>query len=94
MAALIKFLQFTLGGLLKWFFTTAIIKFFVFGVIFLSVTEVVPLLIEVFLDGYEISGQLDALAFWLKPFALDKGIPMILSAYMTRFMIRRIPVVG
>ncbi|VVD64529.1 hypothetical protein PPN31114_00277 [Pandoraea pneumonica] len=36
----------------------------------------------------------DGVWFWLELFAVSEGMPMILSAIATRFIIRRLPVIG
>ncbi|OOF56091.1 hypothetical protein BKK56_03650 [Rodentibacter genomosp. 2] len=100
MGALISFLSKTFTGVLGWLFNVVVIKFVMFGLIFLALTEVVPLLIQVFLpeDAKNISSLLSSVpsqvAYFLSMFKLDLGIKSVVSAYVTRFLIRRIPFVG
>ncbi|MDE8035765.1 DUF2523 family protein [Actinobacillus equuli subsp. equuli] len=98
MGAIISFLARSFSGMLSFFFTTVVVKFFVFAIIFIVVSEVVPILFEVFLPKGELKAYFDSIpveaAFFLSVFKIDVGIKMIFSAYVTRFMIRRIPFIG
>lgn len=98
MGAIISFLSKSFSGILSFVFKSLVIKFVVFATIFLVVTEVVPILFDVFLPKQELQEYFDSLPsealFFLSAFKIDVGLQMILSAYVTRFMIRRIPFVG
>lgn len=100
MGALISFLTTLFSGLLSWLFTTVIIKFFVFGAVFLLITELIPLILEVFLpsDFGDISSLMSGIpsevGYFLAPFHIGDGINAMLSAYLARFIIRRLPFVG
>ncbi|WGE47311.1 DUF2523 family protein [Actinobacillus equuli] len=98
MGAIISFLAKSFSGVLSFIFKSLVIKFVVFAIIFLVVTEVIPMLFEVFIPEQELQQYFDSIPsealFFLSAFKIDVGIQMILSAYMTRFMVRRIPFVG
>lgn len=100
MGALISFLTSFFSGLLSWLFSTVIIKFFIFGAVFLIVTEVIPLIINIFLPSDMgdisslISGVPSEVGYFLAPFQIGMGIKAMLSAYLARFIIRRLPFVG
>ncbi|WP_150539695.1 DUF2523 family protein [Actinobacillus vicugnae] len=98
MNVIISFLSKSFSGILSFIFKSLVIKFVVFAIIFLVVTEVVPILFEVFIPEQELQRYFESIPseslFFLSVFKIDVGIQMILSAYMTRFMIRRIPFVG
>lgn len=53
-----------------------------------SVTGLVPV------ESLSFGGIPAGVLYFLDPFRLDLGIPMILAAYAIRFIIRRIPVIG
>lgn len=83
---------------LGWLVRTAVIKFVVFSALFLIVTEFIQLIVPM-LPG--VSGLTSAFAaqapgiwFFLDLFKVGFGVSACLSALVTRFMIRRLPVVG
>jgi hypothetical protein len=88
-------------SLLTWIFREVIIKFVIFTAVFLLVLFFVPYVVNqvapfasanVLSDGF---GQIDSQVwFFLNYFALDYGMPLIVSAYVARFIIRRVPLIG
>lgn len=96
MGVLIKFL----GSFFTWFFNVVVVKFFVFAIIFIVVSEVAPLIIEIFLPSdisdlqSLVSGIPSNIAYFLSIFRIDVAIKIFISAYASRFLIRRIPFVG
>lgn len=96
MAVLIAYLT----KLLSWLFSAVIIKFIVFGVCFLALTEVLPLLINLLLPqqatnlGSLLSNIPSEVSYFLGFFKIDVGVKLMLSAYLARFIVRRIPFVG
>jgi hypothetical protein len=65
------------------------------------VTQLMPIVInyvQSFINPTSLSAVFVALDpsvwFYLDFFALDVGAPLILSAYVARFLIRRIPFIG
>lgn len=99
MGALIRFLASSFSGILSYLLSTVVFKFALFLLIFLAVTEIIPILIEVFLpDNVDISSLLSDIpsdvAYMIAFFKIDVGIKSMLSAYASRFLIRRIPFIG
>ncbi|AMQ93041.1 hypothetical protein ACT75_00135 [Aggregatibacter actinomycetemcomitans] len=88
------------GGLLKWLFDSVVLKFIVFSLIYLCIQEVVPLLLDIFVgDKFDEIKQLlgqvpENVAYILKMFRVDFAFKVVLSAYLMRFVIRRIPIIG
>lgn len=77
------------------------IKFVLFLAITLAFSLLFPLVTELLLDAVntaDISSGYSQLStgakYYGELFALDFGIPLVFSAYVTRFIIRRLPVVG
>ncbi len=77
------------------------VKIIVMAAIFWAVSELTPWLMS-HLTPWLGSASLDAafgslpssVWFFLDFMALDYGVPLVISAYVTRFLIRRIPVIG
>lgn len=88
------------GIIFKWLFDAGVLKFVIFGLIYLAFQEIVPLLLDIFIgDKFNeiksLLGQVsENVAYFLKMFRVDFAFKVVLSAYLTRFMIRRIPVIG
>jgi hypothetical protein len=84
--------------LLAFIFRSVMVKFVVFFALFFVVTEFISLLAPMLPDASGIRGALggipDSVWYFLDLFNVSAGIPILLSAYVTRFLIRRIPVIG
>ena len=93
-------MQALLWPLLSWFVRSVVVKFIVLGALFFVIQALMPRLLAQLASWSptSISSGLNVLGpgvwWFLDKFALDLGIPLILSAYATRFTIRRIPVIG
>lgn len=89
-----------LWSALTWLFRAVVVKFLVFSVLFLVVSEVIPLVIGVFLPSGDgglaaaFSGLPSGVWWMLDLFRLDIGAPALVSAWAGRFIIRRLPFVG
>lgn len=99
MGAIISFLASTLTSLLSWLFNVAILKFIIFGSIFILISEFLPIIMDLFLTDFDeisalISGVPPEVGYFLAPFHVDVGIKSMISAYTARFIIRRLPFVG
>ena len=99
MPALIAFLEVFLIRILKFVFAVTVLRFLLFGTIFLTATEIVPVLISVFLpENISVSDLLadidPQVGFILQFFEIPYAVHTILSAYVMRFAIRRLPFVG
>jgi hypothetical protein len=90
MSALNAMLGFVLRG--------ALLKFIAFTVLFMIVTEFVKILVTMLPTGAGLSSAFVGIGagvwYFLDLFAVSTGVPMILAAFATRFIIRRLPVIG
>lgn len=88
----------TLNTLLGFVFRSLIIKFVVFFALYFVVQGFVEILVELLPDSSNLSSLFANLSdgFWyfINLSKLPQGISMIISAMATRFIIRRIPVIG
>lgn len=89
-----------LNAALAFLVRSVIVKFGVFFGLFLVTTEFVQVLMSTGLlpNASSISSSLGAIPagvwYFLDLFNVSLGIPLVLSAYATRFIIRRLPVIG
>ncbi|AKU20993.1 DUF2523 family protein [Massilia sp. NR 4-1] len=83
-----------LGFLLR----SVIVKFFAFFALFFITTEFVELLVPMLPGASSLTSAFAAQApgvwYFIDLFRVDVGITACLSAFVTRFIIRRIPVIG
>lgn len=78
-----------------------IVKFAVFTGVFALVAFMVPLAVG-YLGGFvnaqglttAFGGIAPGVWFWVDAFGLGFGLPLVISAYVARFLIRRLPVIG
>lgn len=90
-----------LAPVVTWLLREVIIKFVVFAAVFALVAFLVPKAIG-FLGSFTNTGGLTAafsaiapgVWFFLDAFQLGYGVPLVLSAFVARFLIRRLPVIG
>lgn len=90
-----------IGSALSWLVKGVVIKAVVMGAVFVIVAELTPLVIE-YLGNLispggltsSFSGIPGGVWFFLDFFALDFGLPLMISAHVARFLIRRIPFIG
>lgn len=89
------------GPILTWLVRAVVVKFIVLTGVFAVMAIVIPMAINMispFLGINSLTGAfsgIDAGVWWfLDFFALDSGIPLVISAYVARFLIRRLPVIG
>ncbi|MGX2970466.1 DUF2523 family protein [Ursidibacter sp. B-7004-1] len=87
--------------LLSFIFRKTVPKFFLFSALFYLVLEFTPVLIN-WVSGSDmilsISNSLGSIpndvGYFLQPFRIDLGLKVVGSAYITRFIIRRVPLMG
>lgn len=83
---------------LAFVFRTVLFKFVVFGVLFFIVTEFIEFLKPLLPDAGSLSNALGGVPgsvwFFLDVFNFSAGFQIVMTAYVTRFVIRRIPVIG
>ena len=84
-----------------WLLREVVVKFLIFTAVFALVAFFVPYAVGYlgkFADASVFSNAFAAIDgsvwFVLKFFKLDYGVPLIISAYVSRFLIRRLPVIG
>lgn len=87
--------------LVAWIFRTIVIKFVILTAIFALLAMLVPMAIGFIAPHIGVSslnaafGGVDSGVWWfLDFFALDYGLPLMISAAVARFLIRRLPVIG
>ncbi|HAT1680685.1 TPA: DUF2523 domain-containing protein [Klebsiella oxytoca] len=87
-----------LGEILTFLFKQVAVKFVLFTVLYLLLTQLAPLLTPYLPNGANISslfnGLPSAVLWFLNIVAFNVTFPMIIVAYFTRFFIRRIPFLG
>jgi hypothetical protein len=90
-----------LAPFLNWIFRGIVIKFVLMTSLFALMTFLVPLVIGYVAPFVGVANLTNAFTgldagvwFFLDFFALGYGVPLMISAYVTRFLIRRLPVIG
>lgn len=78
-----------------------VVKFVVFSALFAVLAYLVPKMISYlgpFLGVSSLASAFGSISpgvwFWLDFFQLGYGVPLLISAFVTRFLIRRLPVIG
>ncbi|RJX30299.1 MAG: DUF2523 domain-containing protein [Oxalobacter sp.] len=93
-AILVSAVNFALGFVLR----SVIIKFVVFFALFFITTGFIAVLSPLLPDASALSNSLggipSAVWYFLDLFNVSAGIPILLSSWVTRFIIRRIPLIG
>lgn len=96
-----KLLISALYVILQFIFRGIVVKFLAFWALFYITTEFIPLAIEMFipkslnLDLNKLFELLpDSVWYFLLYLKLDYGISLVFAAYISRFIIRRLPIVG
>ena len=90
-----------LAPVLQYILQGAVIKFIVMIALFALMTFLVPLAmgwVAPFVSGSAMSSAFGAIPsgvwFFLDFFDLGYGVPLLLSAYVAGFLIRRLPIIG
>lgn len=87
-----------LNSVLAWVFRSLLIKFALFFALFFITNEFVGFIAALMPNASTINGLLSGITagtwFFLDAFQLPLGISALVSAYTTRFIIRRMPVIG
>ncbi|ENY6786999.1 DUF2523 family protein [Providencia rettgeri] len=87
------------SGSLSFIFKGMVAKFFLFSALFYISTEFIPVVIEWFLPKSTNLADLfsalpDAIWYFLNLLQFPLGVPLVISAMVTRFIIRRLPIIG
>ncbi len=87
-----------LYGVLGFLLRSVIVKFTVFFALYFIVQEFVPLILDMVNRQLPLLALISSISGYLEyffsVFKVIDGINIILSAFVTRFIIRRIPVIG
>lgn len=87
-----------LNVLLGFVFRSVIVKFIMFFALFFVTTEFIQLLVPLLPGATSLSSafsaQVPGVWYFLDLFKISFGLSACLSAFVTRFIIRRIPVIG
>lgn len=90
-----------LAPLVSWIFRVVVVKFVILTALFAVMAILIPKVIELIAPHIGVQslsnafGGMDSGVWWfLDFFALDYGIPLMISAAVTKFLIRRLPVIG
>ena len=90
-----------LEAIIAWLFREAVLKFVIFGALFALLSVLGPMLVSLaapFVSSSSLAssfGNLPAGVGWMfNAFALDVGLPLLISAKVARFAVRRLPVIG
>jgi hypothetical protein len=86
------------NSVLSWIVRSILVKFVVFFALYFITTEFVAVITGLLPTSSALNGALSGIAantaYFLDVFALQSGLSLAVSAYATRFLIRRIPVIG
>ena len=84
--------------ILGWLVRSVLVKFVLFFALYFVTTEFLQVISSLLPNANSLNGALSGISantsFFLDVFALPTGLSLIVSAYVTRFIIRRIPVIG
>lgn len=87
-----------LNSVLAWVFRSLLVKFALFFALYFITSEFVGFISALLPNASSINGTLSSITagtwFFLDVFQLPMGISALVSAYTTRFIIRRMPVIG
>lgn len=84
--------------ILAWLVRSVLVKFVFFFAMYFITTEFLAVIVNMLPTSSSLNTALSGIAantaYFLDAFALQTGLSLVVSAYVTRFMIRRIPVIG
>ncbi len=90
-----------LAPLLSFLLREVVVKFVVFAAVFALVVFLVPFAVSYiapFIGTGSLTSAFGALGpgvwWFLDMFNLAYGVPLVVSAYVARFLVRRLPVIG
>lgn len=94
-------MQAILWPIVVWILRTVVLQFLVMAVVMVIVTKLAPVVLSYaanFISAPSLDGVFGSIPpgvwYFLDFFPLDWGLPAIISAYVARFCIRRIPFIG
>lgn len=87
-----------LNSVLAWVFRSLLVKFTLFFALYFITSEFVGFIAALLPNASVLNGTLSGITtgtwFFLDAFQLPIGLSALVSAYATRFIIRRMPVIG
>lgn len=87
-----------LNSILAWVFRSLLVKFVLFFALYFITSEFVSFIAALLPNASSINGTLSGIGaatwYFLDVFQLQAGLSAVVSAYATRFIIRRMPVIG
>ncbi len=87
-----------LNAVLAFLVRSILVKFVVYFALFFVTTEFISVISDILPTGSDLSSALGGVPsdvwYFIDLFNVSTGIPILLSAWVTRFIIRRIPVIG
>lgn len=98
MDSITNFILDALNTFFGWLFKNTVLRFVSLTSLYAIFVEFVDWLISLKPTWMTFNGAFDGVSptawFFVDFFALDFGLPLIVSAWVIRFLIRRIPVIG
>jgi hypothetical protein len=87
-----------LNTALAWVFRSLLVKFGVFFALYFVTTEFVGFVATLIPNASTVNGPLSGIGagtwYFMNVFMITQGLSMVVSAYATRFVIRRLPLIG
>lgn len=87
-----------IAAIVGWLVKSVLVRFLVMFGLFFIMSELIPVLVSMLpteTNLNELFGLLpNSVWFFLNYFKISTGITLVISALLTRFLIRRIPVIG
>jgi len=87
-----------LMSVISWFVRSVLVKFLIMFALFFVMSEFIPILVKLLPNSTNLKDLFsllpDSVWYFLNYFKIPTGITMIISALLTRFLIRRIPLIG
>ncbi|OCG70670.1 DUF2523 domain-containing protein [Gilliamella sp. Occ3-1] len=87
-----------LMSIVAWFVRSVLVKFLIMFALFFVMSEFIPVLVKLLPSSTNLKDLFvllpDSVWYFLNYFKVPTGITMVISALLTRFLIRRIPIIG
>jgi Protein of unknown function (DUF2523) len=87
-----------LNSILGFVFRSIIVKFILYFGLYFVTTEFISVIDSLLPNASTLNGAFSSISsgvwYFLDLFAFSQGLPLVMSAVITRFMIRRLPIIG
>lgn len=87
-----------LNSVLAWVFRSLLVKFVLFFALYFITSEFVGFVVALLPGTSAVDDALSGIGattwYFLNVFEIQAGVAMVVSAYVTRFIIRRMPIIG